>query len=757
MPEFVTTPNNKRYKVYVTWVDHGSYSRDDRVSPALSNLSLEGGRNIHVTGFRLDGAGDPFKYNVLVPQELQGSFKVPQIGDTIFVEEDYRITGASPVYIYSTYNDVPLTDQTSSPIPAWGSIAGDHGHLRSHRDHNAQFLPTAKSSFTKRYIKSVTGYRFRKYYGHVYNTQTRFLDRGKFAVRGDAVFDVEKGSPNMSNVEINTESGVDIVSRDDNSLSVDKNDYPNPLNAPAKREEDKNYKYVSVVPRILDKQINSDLYAGPGNEQNSKKNEKYINTLKNKNYLAYQPIVDRNYFDYLDSLSEDEEGNKSEPLERELPAAEEYQVALRGNNKLLIQDQYGDGEQLLITLKNQYDAGFTVVHNVENSQVRVRDHLGQGVLLEGNPKSPRVVSWTTERQFIDMGSVREFDPETGEATSYGEYLYLRNGAVYGQSETSFGRFPDAEIPRDGDASNEISQQELMMVSSRSEADLTTMLEDISSRMSTGINDLVSGNLGNGLYFRNNVDPNATNQHFSIFSDFSTQPVLTAKMYQEHTEPLNSKLIKTDFTQTVDDTQSKYNYLNYYKDPSVESTVTSTNVSNASTAREDISTVWKGPTGTSIYSRSNFGDSSKSNSQETNTFVGKSEYTKTRQAKISGTVEETTNSLNLLNLNSVETFHDTTPNTRVTQKVAALKVNQYEMTPSEVITTQYVADVPYTEVKQDAASINLNRKIAGLTVNIGDDGIGAGNINIGNSTNNDTITIRGNDVDIFGSTVDITEV
>src|SRR5690606_3914587 len=126
----------------------------------------------------------------------------------------------------------------------------------------------------------------------------------------------------------------------------------------------------------------------------------------------------------------------------------EYQIALRGNNKLLIQDQYGDGEQLLITLKNQYDAGITIIQNSDKGQVRVRDHMGQGVLLEANPDSPRVMLWTANKQVIEQGSVK----------GVGEFTYIRNGAVYGDAETSYGT-------KTGLTKNDVSNQEFLITSS----------------------------------------------------------------------------------------------------------------------------------------------------------------------------------------------------------------------------------------------------------------------------------------------------
>jgi hypothetical protein len=551
MINFVSSPISKKYMVYVTWVDHGTYVKDARSLPALSNFSSEVSRNFHITGFRLDNEGGYFNYNVVIPQEIQGSFKVPQIGDVITVEEDPRYLSESPVYVYSIYNDVPYTESISANIPNWGSIPGDYGHLRSHTDHNLKFNP-GETSFTKRYIKSITGYRFRKFYGHVFDTQDRFLEEGKFAVRGDVVFDIE-GGDSMSRDEIEA-AGVNVVSINDNDLSDDLSSYPNPLNVPILRATDERFSYASYVPRYLPAQVESDPYKGISSVPNVLKDEFYVDVFKNKNYFSYTPIMDKKYNDYLISVASEWDPSSGdappEPFLRELPAAEEYQVSLRGNNKLLIQDQYGDGEQLLITLKNQYDSGFTILHNAETSQIRIRDHLGQGVLLEGDPEHPRVISWTTERQVIDMGAIREYNPDTGETKSFGEYLYLRNGSVYGKSDTNFGRITESEIPRDGSEEFPVPQQEFMLISSQSAGNLAKLLGGISSRLSSGMNSLLSASNANGLFFRNNYDPKESKQTLQMTSNFDEIPELKTRFVQEHF----NGTFKSDVTQVVSDTE-----------------------------------------------------------------------------------------------------------------------------------------------------------------------------------------------------------
>lgn len=505
-----------KYRVYVTWVDHASFIKDNREEPALKTSSMELGRNLHVVGFRLDGEGETFKYNIVVPQEIQGSFKVPQVGDIIVVEENKRHKNDSPVYIYSVYNNLEAQGdrylQESSPIPEWGGLSGDYGHLRSHFDHTSQFLASNNPNFTKKFVKSITGYRFRKHYGYVFNTNDRLLEKGRFVLRGDPVFDVHSDYLVMNSSEV-TSSGLDMVAKDSNSIISDRSRYPNPLNVPKIREVDTNYSYLSLIPNYLSEKLDPDPYKS--SEDISQLNFKYYSSkLKVKNYYSYQPIIDKKYLEYSG-------------FERELPAAEEYQVAIRGNNKLLIQDQFGDGEQIIITLKNQYDAGITIVHNSENSSVRVRDHLGQGFLIEGDPDKPRVVLWSAERQVIEMGSFKD----------EGEYLYLRNGPVHGKSDVSFGRVTDSEVDR-----NSIVNQEILMMSGSSTKNR------IQSQLSSGIFGMI-GNADYGIFIRNNDDAESTKeQKMSIYSEGNQ---LTTEIEQSR----NNSAVLSSYKQNITNSNS----------------------------------------------------------------------------------------------------------------------------------------------------------------------------------------------------------
>ena len=449
---------SSKFQLYVTWVDHNQTIKDEQQRGVIEATSPQTGRNLHIGGFRLNGEGGGFVINVLVPQEVLGSFKMPQLGDIVWVEENRRNVNSTPIYVYSTYNAKDANQKYgSSPVPQWGSFPNDYGHLRSHRDHNRQFFPTVDSDFVTKYIKSITGYRFR----HYYKTS---LEEEKYAVRGDPVFDIEK--PNI-NKEYMVSQGESLIQG--SGVEQDKGKYPNPLNSPSKREESDKYSYVEMVNRVIDTELDNNKYNHSA--ATSKIKPEFVDfKLKNKNYVSYQPVVDKEYLDKA-------------KFEREIPAAEEYVVALRGNNKLLIQDQHGDGEQLLITLKNQYDAGFTIVHNKEKSQIRIRDHLGQGVLLEADPDAPRVMMWTANRQIIEQGSVKD----------KGSYSYVRNGVAYGKPDTSYGT--DTGVEKE-----EVANQEFLLVSS------PEIVGELGSRLSSVMKGWAEAEGGVGMYVSNFVTP-----------------------------------------------------------------------------------------------------------------------------------------------------------------------------------------------------------------------------------------------------------
>jgi len=489
---------NAKFQAYVVFVDHALTVEDKQQEGIYSKINPTKGSNFHVGVLNLNNQGDSVVLTVKVPQDNVGSFKLPQLGDVIWVEEDRRDTSGGVTYIYSTYNDDPLTLYTASPIPFWGSIPGDYGHLRSHRDHNRQFSPTIDSDFRTKYIRSITGHRFRKFYrGN--------LTKDKFVVRGDSVFDINKDV----NQEYIISTGAEIV--DGPSLELDQGKYPDPLNVPAVREEDRTYRYVETMFEPVDRAIDPDHYNTTEEAPVwDPTNEEYI--LNNKNYMSYQPILDKDYLD------------KTSGFERELPAAEEYQVALRGNNKLLIQDQYGDGEQLLITLKNQYDAGFTIVHNKDKGQIRIRDHMGQGVLIESDPERPRVMSWTSSKQIIEQGSV----------VGSGEFTYIRNGSKFGDSLTGYGT-------KTGLTKNDVPNQEFLMVST------PDIIGELSSRLSAGMSSLAGAASSAGIFMRNNVDPEESSQEYSMYKN---GPTLVVSMVQKN-DGVDGSVQRSLFSQSMD--------------------------------------------------------------------------------------------------------------------------------------------------------------------------------------------------------------
>lgn len=460
--------HDNKFLLYVAWVDHNMTLEDKQQQGVVSSISPQTGRNLHIGGFKLNGEGGGITLNVLVPQDILGSFKMPQLGDVVWIEERRRFPGDTPVYLYSTYNSVPMSENFGpSPVPHWGSFPNDYGHIRSYKDHARQFSPQVEGNFITKYVKSATGYRFRHFFrGN--------LKQGKFAVRGDPVFDIDGDVSREYIVGDGTNVGYG------DNLETDQSKYPNPHNTPASRETDDKYTYYEVLYKPISQAIDPNHY-NLSQEGSTRQLDTEQITLKNKGYVAYEPIMDKKY---LHEAS----------FERELPAADEYQVSLRGNNKLLIQDQYGDGEQLIITLKSQYDEQFTIVHNGDKGQVRIRDHMGQGVLMEADPDAPRVVTWTANNQRIEQGSVK----------GKGEFTYIRNGEAFGSADTSSGTDTGTDI-------NNVSNQEFLMVSSSS------IIGELSNRLSSGMNSLASAGNGAGLYFRNNTDPDNSQQTYSMYN------------------------------------------------------------------------------------------------------------------------------------------------------------------------------------------------------------------------------------------------
>ena len=657
---------SSHFQAYVAWVDHNSTINDEQAEGVLENISPQTGRNLHLGVFKLGGDGSGVALNVVVPQDVLGTFKVPQIGDVVWIEETRREYGKSPVYLYSSYNSIkdPTNKISQSPVPQWGSFPNDYGHIRTHRDHNKQFVATIDSNFIRKYVRSVTGYRFRSFYrGN--------LEKGKYSVRGDSVFDID----GLVSEDYLVENGAYIGYGGD--LEDDQAEYPNPLNVPVEQEENEDYKYINFVHEPSPTRITADHddFEEKSSDWTPRK-EKFI--LQNKNYFAYQPVLDKEYLE------------KAE-FERELPAAEEYQLALRGNNKLVIQDQYGDGEQLLITLKNHYDASFTIIHNADKGQVRIRDHLGQGVLLEANPEAPRVISWTSNRQVIEQGAV----------DGVGEFTYIRNGSVFGDSVTSFGK-------KTGLTKDDVSNQEFLMVSS------PEIVGELGNRLSSGMNSLVSRGSSAGFYFRNNVDPNDTTQEYSMYSD---GPSLVLEFVQSNSGETGS-VQESVFRQEL----------------------TGDEVIQTSTIEHSA------PADAYSYSevqRVSSGEASKISTLEKvgdDTIVVSDTISGTNSAKSEKTIT-------LPNGNIISHVEDgASPNVEISVTKGYLLTGKIEIDDEGVTTTGYNGGAEVTKITQSTDHINISRvgPGIGLPINIGADG-GTGPINIGDGSG--PITIHGNAVDI----------
>jgi len=509
-----------KFPFYVTWVDQNSTIDDDQQTPTVGNVSPQSGRNLHLFGFKMNRReGGNISITVVVPQEVLGSFKMPQPGDIIMIEEDRTYRGSIATYSYSLYNNLPEDSLGYSPVPQWGSFVGDYGHLRSHKDHNEQFKAEVNSNFVKKFIKSITGYRFRRFY-------ESNLSSGKFVVRGDPVFDIDPALINLNQI---IEDGVDLGYGGGNKSK--QHEYPNPLNAPKQKNPDSDYQYKSFVYEPLPKGTGTGFGVSESDPKSNyffdidpskfsgafqpKEFKEVSFQLNNKNYMSYQPIMDKTYLN-------------EKSFERELPAAEEYQVSLRGNNKLLIQDQKGDGEQLLITLKNQYDGQFTILHNGDKGQVRIRDHLGQGMMMEADPEHPRVISWTNARQQIEQGHV----------PNKGGYTHIRSGDQYGVPETSFGQFTSKP------AKDIASNQEVLFLSSES------IFGDINQKVSSSMKSYVSSQGQRpGFYFNNNTGNPLFRQNFSMVQNKTN--LLESKHYLRYlTESIEEKITIDSLAQNV---------------------------------------------------------------------------------------------------------------------------------------------------------------------------------------------------------------
>lgn len=643
---------DSKIKVIVTWAGHNDTIGDAQEEGVYDSLMPGLGRNYLLSGFSLSPTQAGVIPNIVVPQEVLGSFKLPQVGDVIWVEKSRRVNTDNATYIFSSYSS---TERYGTLPPQWGSMSGDYGHLRSYKDHNTQFLPTTEGSdFVTKYIRSVTGYRFRKYYKNT-------LAENRFALRGDPVFDID---PDSINNPYLINDGSHLISG--GNLESDKGKIPEPLNTPKEREKDEKYSYLGVVYEPLEEGLSPDVYNN--SSRTSKKGVRVIKSvLKNKNYLSYQPVMDKEYLDRVN-------------FEREIPAAEEYQVALRGNNKLLIQDHHGDGEQLVITLKSQYDEQFTIVHNGDRGQVRVRDHMGQGVLLDADPEAPRVISWTANKQVIEQGAV----------SGLGEFTYIRNGSAFGDSQTSYGT-------KTGLTKNDVPNQEFLMVST------PDIIGELASRLSAGMNTLAASKGSPGIYIRNNIDPNLTSQEWAMYQMDTEFAVMTKQENLGH----EGAVQKTEIEQKLDGTSATQRLVLEHESPGVSHSYTETTTASDSLVSKD-------------YALSRNGGAAELTHSETITDDTTVNATRVLRNSLSDQVTYTESAAG-------------SPAVTYELLNKGAKVVEMSMDTGKISTKKIDNGAEINEVIQENGALHIRRLALGLgtPINIGMDG-GSGTITIGNA-------------------------
>lgn len=428
--------NGKRddiFRVYIVETDNNETIEDDQKTPRFVHASKKNpNRGFHVSGIRADGKGKQI-IQVRVPGNVGGDFKLPQPGDVVWARQGSEGGDNMAFLMHNDYSGDNFKDThiLSNPAPLWGSMPGDFGHMRSYKDHSLQFspkitqhkytiYPKEPSNFRRKWVRSISGYRWRSFYkGNVLPTL--------FVMRGDNVFDLDFSNMAKGHIE---EDGLKIMLEETPQYA-----YPDPNNGVEVREKDSDFTYIWKKHLYTKKEQRPDpnedgIYIPP-------KEEFFPFTHKVKHYFSYEPILDKTY------------KKKTKGFERELVAVREYAHVFYGNNKLLFQDVHGDGEQILLTLKNQYDAGFTIVHDTERSQVRLRDHLGNTILIDGNPDKPRIIMTTKDRRVVEIGDM----PKKGSSKGF---LYLRNGKGYGNAQVPWGRITNKSR---GDVFN----QELVMV------------------------------------------------------------------------------------------------------------------------------------------------------------------------------------------------------------------------------------------------------------------------------------------------------
>lgn len=505
------------FRVKVTHVDQNETIDDMQKVGRLQKFSPHrANRGFHLAGVRMDGEGT-ILVDIVIPPRVAGDFTLPKKGDIVWCYQKRGGVGLPAVFMYSEYSGGESVDKGDIPAPMFGSMPGDYGHLRTYIDHNVQFLnsaaakahkwegiPQVEGNFITRFVRSITGFRFRDFY-------KSNLKPKHYVLRGDNVFDID---PNFMTKEVVEGDGVNIL-----PSKVSQALYPNPLNVPKTRELDPNFTYMRTPYSYLPFADDADPFEETSsyNKIEEPKYDKLVGYKKN--YVAYHPIIDGPY-------------KKKANFERELPAAEEYKVGVKGDNQLYIGDMSGDMEQILILLKNMYDAGLAIVQNEDKSQLRLRDHVGNTILLEGDRERPRTILVTPNRQVIEMGGIK----------GKGEFVYIRNGTTYGKPDVPWG------VETNKEKSNSYNQEILMV-------DHENVLQDseFSERISPGLADIA---LGAGIFLRTVDDSSSAWEKY--FALWESNGSLNEKMYQKwgNTE--------TSTVATVDNRGSSASWISHTK-------------------------------------------------------------------------------------------------------------------------------------------------------------------------------------------------
>jgi len=460
-------PTSDTFKVLVTTVDNNETIDDMQKEGRSAWMGPDADRrNLGITGIRIDQG--TLLLDISVPQSVAGKVEMPQVGDIVHCKMNASGRASVIETSHTEYNPRRFSVDGHSVVPMWLSMPGDQGQLFSHKDHGMQFsarpdkhdvnyLPKNKASFITQWVRSVTGFRWRK---TIYEDRT--VKAGKFVLRGDNVFDID---PEHMPKLIVEETGISLM-----PVKAKQHQYPQPNNTPFIREERPEFKYRYRVHKWLKQVPKFDPF--DEGKTAAIEGDDYVDyTLRTKYQFSYEPILDSKY------RTKTSGQGKTPAFERELPAVEEYQLALKGNNKLLIQDVNGDGEQIFMTFKSQYDEGFTIVHDKDRGQIRIRDHIGNTILLEGDREKPRIILKTSEHQTLEMGGKK----------GKGQFLYLRNGAAYGDSELDWGRKTGVGI---GDVFN----QEFIMVDSQA----IIGDSEFKNRLSPGLASMI---IAPGIYMR----------------------------------------------------------------------------------------------------------------------------------------------------------------------------------------------------------------------------------------------------------------